>query len=129
MNGIGQRIKQLLKSRAQSQKALSQATGIPQSTLSDIIKEKKQPSIDKVQLIADFLQVDLHWLIAGRPFTPPPSASAGVAESEGRRAYQAEETRSGYPRDVEAIIAILISLDAEARRLIKEMAERLQHKT
>lgn len=129
MNGIGQRIKQLLKSREQSQKALSQATGIPQSTLSDIIKEKKQPSIDKVELIADFLQVDLHWLIAGRPFSPPPAASAGVAESEGRRAYQAEEIRSSYPRDVEAIIAILISLDAEARRLIKEMAERLQHKT
>ena len=135
MKRIGERIKKVLKENRQTQKELSQATGIPESTLSNIIKEKKEPGIFKINLIADFLQVDLHWLITGQTFAEAAQWAGKVAESLARGDYGAGRKAPGegelspqHEKYMQEIIAILKTLDDEERRLILEMAERLQHK-
>lgn len=137
MKDIGKRIKKILKENRQTQKELSQVTGIPESTLSDIIKEKKDPGISKVNLIADFLKVDLHWLITGQTFREAAQWAGKVAEAlargeygTGKNAFGGEEGELSPQQEkyMNEIIAILKTLNDEERRLILEMAERLQHK-
>lgn len=141
MQGIGARIKQILRENKQSQKELSQATGIPESTLSDIIKEKKETGMDKVRLIAEFLEVDLNWLVKGEAFRESAHTGGKISEAVeraeygakppkgGQRGTEARERREDYRlKFMNEIISILKTLDEEERRLILEMAERLRRK-
>jgi transcriptional regulator with XRE-family HTH domain len=141
MQGIGARIKQILRENKQTQKELSQATGIPESTLSDIIKEKKEPGMDKVRLIAEFLKVDLNWLVKGEAFRESARTGGKISEAVGRAEYGAKPPKAaragkeaGKRREdyrlkfMNEIISILKTLDEEERRLILEMAERLRRK-
>lgn len=141
MQGIGARIKQILEDREQTQKELSQATGIPESTLSDIIKEKKETGMDKVRLIAEFLEVDLNWLVKGEVFRESAPTGGKISEAVERAEYgakppkaaqagrEAGERREDYRlKFMNEIISILKSLEEEERRLILEMAERLRQK-
>jgi len=136
MKKIGARIRQLLKEREMSQKELSRATGIPESTLSDIIKEKKDPGISRIGLIAEALEADLHWLVSGETYRESEAAAGQVAEPGGRRGYggasRSPEELSERPDErlkyLGEIIAILKTLEEEERRLILEMAERLKKK-
>jgi transcriptional regulator with XRE-family HTH domain len=137
MQTIGARVKKILKENRQTQKELSQITGIPESTLSDIIKEKKDPGLSKINLIAEFLGVDLHWLITGQNFRESAYWARKVAESVDSGEYSPEkksvsndeaELRERQEKYINKIIAILKALDEEERRLILEMAERLQQK-
>jgi transcriptional regulator with XRE-family HTH domain len=64
-NFLGDRIKSKLKEKKISQKILAELIDIPQSTLSEIIKNKYNPNVNTVKLIAHFLEVDLNWLITG----------------------------------------------------------------
>ena len=141
MQGIGARIKQILRENKQTQKELSRATGIPESTLSDIIKEKKEPGTAKVRLIAEFLKVDLNWLVKGEAFRESAYKGGKIAEAVDRAEYgtrppktdepgmEAGERRGDYRlKFMSEIISILKTLDEEERRLILEMAERLRQK-
>ncbi|NIV15469.1 MAG: helix-turn-helix domain-containing protein, partial [Aliifodinibius sp.] len=84
---IGKRIKQLLKSSRQTQKQLSISTGIPESTLSEIIHGKKDPSISKIKTLAEFFNVDLNWLVSGKPFEKGEQTMLAVAESGQAKHY------------------------------------------
>lgn len=137
MKNVGARIKQILKANKQTQKELSQATGIPESTLSDILREKKEPGVDKMRLIAEFLKVDLHWLVEGKSFRETDYGEGKIAEIAAASEYGARSpiaalpaAEAGEPRlnYLGEIIAILKTLDEEERRLILDMAERLQQK-
>lgn len=137
MQTIGARIKKILKENRQTQKELSHATGIPESTFSDIIKGKKDPGLSKIDLIADFLKVDLHWLITGQTFRESAHWAGKVAEAvargeygAGKKAFGDDEVEMGEQQEkyMNDIIAILITLDDKERRLILEMAESLQEK-
>jgi transcriptional regulator with XRE-family HTH domain len=137
MQTIGARIKKILKENRQTQKELSRATGIPESTFSDIIKGKKDPGLSKISLIADFLKVDLHWLITGQTFRESAYWASKVAEAVargeygvGKESFSDDEVEMGEQQKkyMNDIIAILKTLDEEERRLILEMAERLQQK-
>lgn len=141
MQSIGARIKQILRENKQTQKDLSRATGIPESTLSDIIKEKKEPGTAKVRLIAEFLKVDLNWLVKGEVFRESAYKGGKIAEAVERSEYGTKPskaaqagTESGERRQdyrlkfMSEIISILKILDEEERRLILEMAERLRQK-
>ena len=137
MKYVGRRVKQILKANKQTQKELSQATGIPESTLSDILKGEKETGIDKMRLIAEFLKVDLHWLVEGKYFQEMDYGEGKIAETLAASEYGAKSQKSAGPgaeanaprlKYLDEIIAILKSLDEEERRLILEMAERLQQK-
>ncbi len=119
----GKRIKQLSRTQDLTQKSLARLAGIPESSLSDVIKGKKSASIEKFAIIAEVLKVDLHWLIFGRSFQA--GAEEGtVAEKDGRKDYLPEKQRM-----INEISDILFKLEKEELILIRQMAERFTSKS
>jgi len=68
MNTLGDRLKKAIKDANLTQKKVAKALNIPEATLSNLIKNKYEPGIYKIKQLADFLGVDLNWLITGRTF-------------------------------------------------------------
>ncbi len=62
---ISERIFELLAMKGMSQKKFSEATGIPQSTISDWRKKKTNPASDKIMIIAHTLEVTPTYLLSG----------------------------------------------------------------
>ena len=62
---IGERVLDLVHQRDMTQKEFSEKTGIPQSTMSSWKGKKQNPSLDKLKVICDTLQVDPYYLISG----------------------------------------------------------------
>jgi transcriptional regulator with XRE-family HTH domain len=62
---LGERIKDILKKKGISQKKLANDLGIPESTITALLKSKYEPSVYKVKAIAKYLNLDLTWLITG----------------------------------------------------------------
>ena len=62
---ISERIFELLALRGMSQKNFSDATGIPQSTISDWRKKNTNPASDKIMIICHTLQVTPTYLLSG----------------------------------------------------------------
>lgn len=62
---IGERVLKLVKDKGMTQKEFSEKTGIPQSTMSSWRGKKQNPSMDKLRIICDTLEVDPYFLISG----------------------------------------------------------------
>ena len=62
---IGERVLELIHEKGMTQKAFSELTGIPQSTMSSWKVKNQNPSIDKLKVICDTLEVDPYYLISG----------------------------------------------------------------
>ena len=62
---ISDRIFELLDERKMTQRAFSEATNIPQSTISDWKKKSTNPSSDKIMIICDVLEVSPYYLLSG----------------------------------------------------------------
>lgn len=60
---IAQRIKDLMKSEKLTQMQLARALGVGQSSVSDWIKAKSEPSIENLWKLADFFDVSVDYLI------------------------------------------------------------------
>lgn len=61
---IGERVLELVHEKGMTQKEFSEKTGIPQSTMSSWKGKKQNPSIDKLKVICDTLNVDPYFLIS-----------------------------------------------------------------
>lgn len=62
---ISERIFELLNECGMTQKKFSDATGIPQSTISDWRKKNTNPASDKIMIICHTLQVTPTYLLSG----------------------------------------------------------------
>ena len=62
---ISERIFELLNASGMTQKEYSDATGIPQSTISDWRKKNTNPASDKIMIICHTLQVTPTYLLSG----------------------------------------------------------------
>lgn len=62
---ISERIFELLEEQGITQKNFSDATGIPQSTISDWRKKNTNPASDKIMIICHTLQVTPTYLLSG----------------------------------------------------------------
>lgn len=60
---IAKRIKDLMKSEKLTQMQLARALGIGQSSVSDWINAKSEPSIENLWKLADFFDVSIDYLI------------------------------------------------------------------
>lgn len=60
---IAPRIKDLMKSEKLTQMQLARALGIGQSSVSDWINAKSEPSIENLWKLADFFDVSVDYLI------------------------------------------------------------------
>lgn len=61
---ISDKIFEILDTKGISQKELSIATNIPQSTISDWRKKKTNPASDKILVICDFLDITPYQLLS-----------------------------------------------------------------
>jgi transcriptional regulator with XRE-family HTH domain len=67
MDRAGKRIRDLRKARKLTQPQITDATGVPQSTLSEIERgESKDPSAEVLLKLAAFFEVEPEWLLSGR---------------------------------------------------------------
>lgn len=62
---IRDRIFDRLERLNMTQKAFSEQTGIPQSTISDWRKKKTNPTAEKIMIICKVLEVTPDWLLSG----------------------------------------------------------------
>lgn len=60
---VAQRIKDLMKSEKLTQMALAHAINVGQSSVSDWLNSKSEPSIESLWKLADFFDVSVDYLI------------------------------------------------------------------
>ena len=63
---FGKRLKEVLKNKGITQKELARALGIPYTTLNNWIRGAADPNLSSLIILANYLDVDLHWLITGK---------------------------------------------------------------
>ena len=81
---IGERVLELVHEKGMTQREFSDRTGIPQSTMSSWKGKRQNPSIDKLKVICDVLNVDPFFLISG-------SESNEALNNEYLRVYRKDE--------------------------------------
>lgn len=99
---ISNNLKRIMQQRGYSQSKLSEKSGIPQSTISDIIKEKFLVNAGKVQQLSDALNV-------------PKSAIDPSFENKESKIYH-----------LELILDTIDNLYFEGKRLIEEDKEKIK---
>lgn len=119
---IGYRIKQCLKMAGKTQKELASGTALAESTLSDIIKGKKEPAVSKAVAIAGFLGVDLQWLVSGTAVDPETAPVPRVAEGD----HHIYGLNPEQQKTLLELTAIVSKLDDDGCKLLKEFGRRLR---
>lgn len=66
MQNIGDRIRSIRKERHITQKEITTAVGIGQSTLSDIENGRNSPSYETIVALSNFFKVSPEWLLTGK---------------------------------------------------------------
>lgn len=79
LHGFGQRISSALEFREWTQGQLSLRSGVGQSHISQILRERKMPRLDIAAALARALDVSLDWL-AGLPERHPEALAPDEAE-------------------------------------------------
>lgn len=65
MDSIGARIKHIRKSHELNQVSIAQSLGISQGTLSELEKNKFNPSVETIVQIHQKFDVNINWLLLG----------------------------------------------------------------
>ncbi len=66
MKTIGNRLRYLLNKHNMRAVDLSRQLRLPLSTISNILNDRYEPGVYKIQQLAQFFNVDLNWLITGK---------------------------------------------------------------
>lgn len=111
METLGDRIKQLIKGKGLSQKAVAKAIGMTELTLGRIIRNEVEAGYLKVKIIADFLNADLNWLITGQT----------LEQRQGENIHIHHINQKDIGRDATLHIGYKIALSTPGR--IKEKEE------
>ena len=65
MSSLGSRLRQILEEKNLKQKDLALNTGIPQSNINCYLTGKRNPKLESIKRICDFLWVQENWLLTG----------------------------------------------------------------
>lgn len=98
---IYERIFQLLEEKGISQKELSLATGIRQSTISDWKNKRVNPSADRIVIISKALQVSPAMLLTGEE---EPGSDYVAVEKETKESLLIENFRGMEARQQELLL-------------------------
>ena len=105
---LGGRIRHLISAKRLKQKDLAEMTDIKEPTLSEIISDKKEPSVFKVFAIAKAFDVSVEWLLMG-----------DLTDDEKKRK---KERRVDYTQPcISQIIELSNLLDLDQRKKIIKM--------
>ena len=111
---ISQRIFELLDEKKMTQKAFSQKTGIPQSTISDWRKKNTNPTSDKILIICEVLDITPYELLSG-------VKEEGNRSREQRCILISDESEEGR------VLRLFNQLDLGGRARILGYLEALSH--
>ena len=105
---LGGRIRHLISAKRLKQKDLAEMTDIKEPTLSEILSDKKEPSVFKVFAIAKAFDVSVEWLLMG-----------DLTDDEKKRK---KERRVDYTQPcISQIIELSNLLDLDQRKKIIKM--------
>ena len=108
------KIFEILDTKGISQKEFSQATGIPQSTISDWRKKNTNPASDKILAICDFLEITPYKLLSN-------------VKEEGNRTNKMDYRIVVDGTEEALLIEIYEELDAKARARLLGYMEALKN--
>lgn len=112
---ISQKIFDIIDERGMSQKDFSEATGIPQSTISDWRKKNTNPASDKILVICDVLDVSPYELLSN-------------IKEDGNRAKRIRCRTIADGTEEGLLLDAYESLDAKSRGRLLGYVEALKHK-
>ena len=88
MADFSDRLRQLRKEKELSQQEVADALGFDKMTISGYENRKRHPRFDTIDTLADFLDVDINYLLGSsdqrRPYPPDDSRRAGQARCGSR---------------------------------------------
>lgn len=139
MNELGDRIKSTIKDLKITQKQMAKDLGMRELTLGRIIRGEVEPGYIKVKQIADYLHVDLNWLITGKTLAERRAyqhstyteitgsghhVSGITVFNPSGKMQQVSERRSTYQaHGMSAIIKKALLLSPESRDIIEKMID------
>ena len=110
---IRDRIFSKLEEKEMNQKEFSEATGIPQTTISDWKKKRTNPTADKIMVICKTLDVTPEWLLSG-------------IEPQGNRSNPSEWYAIDAQTDSGQLITVYNSLNGSQQARLLGYAEALK---
>lgn len=110
---ISQKIFEIIDARGMSQKEFSEATGIPQSTISDWRKKNTNPASDKILIICETLGISPYELLSN-------------VKEEGNRANRVRCRTIADGTEEGLLLDVYESLDVKSRGRLLGYIEALQ---
>ena len=109
---IAERLKELRIQRGYSQSALAKALHVSKSTISMIEVGYRKPSVEVLEMIADFFNVDIDYLMGketGSTYYMAPEAAEMAQELFSRPELKVlfDASKNASKEDIEAVAAIL----------------------
>ena len=65
---VSERIRELMKEHDLNQVRLAEQVGVKQNTISAWLRDKKEPCITSLWLLADFFDVDIDYLVGRKDY-------------------------------------------------------------
>ncbi len=65
---VAERIRELMKENGLNQVRLAEKLGVKQNTISAWLREKKEPSITSLWLLADYFDVEIDYIVGRKDF-------------------------------------------------------------
>jgi len=116
---FGGRLKECIKSNDCSRSTLASLLGVHVNTIGHWIRNEKDPGLNRVRLIAQFLDVELTWLITGE------SAREYADRKRKKKSFLSGESEEESGEDVDEICKQLEKLNAENVKFVAEMIRKL----
>lgn len=135
METFGNRIKEALKQKGKTQRDLAEGLGTSHSLISEYVSGKKEPGIQNARRIAEYLNVDLTWLITGYTYDQQQqlrnivkevsSAPRGMRSGVPLLTRDKPSIQLAIPEEVGALFQKLQKLDHEERELLLKLINKL----
>lgn len=114
MQSIGLRLQAVMDEKEASAYAVAKNTGISESTIGRILKDKNTPNQETIFLISDYLEIDPRWLKLGvgdkdRPFSRKHQSIIYAMEDSRERLFRYLESIDSNIRDLAIKSAIPLS--------------------
>ena len=119
---LGDRIKKRTKEIGLTQKALAKRAGLSSSNLNDVVKGRSDPGINKLQVLARYLRVDLVWLIYGKTYEQRIYDKGSRNEVREGKTVFGRRTTDRIP-GMSSLIERLQKLSAKNREIVSEMVD------
>lgn len=119
---FGARLKHLLKDSKTSQEAIAGLLGRHKNTISQWVRDERQPSMEDLRLISNYLDVDYSYLFTGE-------TAVEYALRKETKEQIINEPRAKYGQDrkeiLESIAGHLSKLDDDSLKIVQQLISKM----